>query len=53
MRQTIAFGLLGGAAAIYTAWTLRSPAPRFHFITDWFIPAPPEEVWKLLSDPRT
>ena len=53
MRRLIAVGLLGGAAATYAAWTLRGRAPHFHFITDWFIPAPPEEVWKLLSDSRT
>lgn len=53
VRQLVAFGLLAGAAAGYAMLARRGPAPHFHLITDWVIPAPPEEVWKLLSDSRT
>ncbi|HEX2171910.1 MAG TPA: SRPBCC family protein, partial [Dehalococcoidia bacterium] len=53
VRQVAAFGLLALAAGVYAAKTLRGPAPHFRFVTEWFVPAPPDEVWKLIADART
>lgn len=50
VRQVAALGLLAVAAGAYAAYTLRGTAPRFRFVTEWFVPAPPDQVWDLIAD---
>lgn len=52
-REVLLIGLAAAGAGAYLAAALRGPAPRFSFLTEWYIPAPPDEVWKHVADPRT
>lgn len=52
-REAILIGLAAAGAGAYLAAALRGPAPRFSFLTEWYIPAPPDEVWQHVADPRT